>query len=76
MTRSVSRTQELHARGVQSVIADAFDAARLRDAVVEATPEVVINQLTNIPRRLNPRRIEGGDGSNEQAANGGYTNAG
>ena len=58
MTRSVSRAQELHARGVQSVIADAFDAARLRDAVVEATPEVVINQLTNIPRRLNPRRIE------------------
>lgn len=58
MTRSVSRAQELLARGVQPVIADAFDAARLRDALLEATPGVVINQLTDIPRRLNPRRIK------------------
>ncbi len=40
------------------MIADALDAAGVRDAVMEATPEVVINQLTNIPRRLNPRRIK------------------
>ncbi len=56
MTRSVSRAEDVRARGVQLVIADALDAAGLRDAVMEATPEVVINQLTNIPRRLNPRR--------------------
>ena len=58
MTRSVSRAQELHAHGVQPLIADAFDAERLRDVLAEATPEVVINQLTDIPRRLNPRRIK------------------
>ncbi len=58
MTRSLSRAEEVRARGVQPVIADALDAARLRDAVMKATPEVVINQLTNIPRRLNPRRIK------------------
>ncbi len=58
MTRSGSRARELLARGAQAVIADAFDAGRLRDALAEATPEVVINQLTNIPKRLNPRRIK------------------
>ena len=40
------------------MIADALDAVGMRHAVMEATPEVVINQLTNIPRRLNPRRIK------------------
>ncbi len=56
LTRSQRRAEEVRARGVQPVIGDALDAARLREAVMEATPEVVINQLTNIPKRLNPRR--------------------
>ena len=58
MTRSQRRAEEMRARGVQPVIADAFGAAMLHDAVMKATPEVVINQLTKIPRRLNPRRIK------------------
>ncbi len=49
MTRSQSRAEEIRARGVQPVIADALDAARLCDAVMKATPDVVINQLTNFP---------------------------
>ena len=58
MTRSQRRAEEMRARGVQPVIADAFGAAMLHDAVMKATPEVVINQLTKIPRRLSPRRIK------------------
>ena len=58
LTRSVSRAEEVRAPGVQPVIGDALDAVGMRHAVMEATPEVVINQLTNIPRRLNPRRIK------------------
>ena len=57
MTRSGDRAQEIQALGAQPVTADALDSAGVRNAVMQATPEVVINQLTNIPKRLNPRRI-------------------
>jgi hypothetical protein len=39
------------------VICDALDAAALEKAVRLARPEVVVNQLTALPRRINPRRV-------------------
>jgi len=38
-------------------VADALDAAALRGAVLSAGPEVVINELTSIPDRIDPRRV-------------------
>jgi len=58
MTRTPGKEAGLRAAGAQPVVADALDAAAVRDAVARAEPEVVIHQLTAIPQRLNIRRPE------------------
>ena len=55
-TRVAGRAQDLRAAGVEPVVLDAFDADAVRAAVLAARPEVVILQLTALPRRINPRR--------------------
>lgn len=55
-TRSGETAVELKARGVVPVVVDVFDAVALRDAVAEADPEVVIHQLTDLPKVLDPNR--------------------
>ena len=49
-TRSPEAARRLNAAGIHGVVADVFDAAALRDAVVKARPEIVIHQLTDLPR--------------------------
>jgi len=56
-TRSAGKAEELHARGVEAVVVDVFDAAALRDAVVRARPEVVIHQLTDLPQVFDRARL-------------------
>ena len=56
MTRRPDRAAALRDAGVEAVVADAFDAAAVRGAVVAARPEVVVHQLTAIPERLQPHR--------------------
>jgi nucleoside-diphosphate-sugar epimerase len=56
MTRSEERAEALRAAGAEAVVADAFDAGAVRDAVEQARPDVVINELTDLDRPLNPRR--------------------
>jgi nucleoside-diphosphate-sugar epimerase len=63
-TRSGEAASELRARGVTAVVVDAFDAAALRDAVVRAQPEVVIHQLTDLPKILDRARPPGGFSGN------------
>jgi len=47
-TRSAERAGRLTAAGAQAIIVDAFDAEGLRQAIVEARPGLVINQLTSL----------------------------
>ncbi len=54
-TRSGETAAELRARGVTAVVVDVYDAAALREAVVRAQPEVVIHQLTDLPKVLDGR---------------------
>jgi nucleoside-diphosphate-sugar epimerase len=54
-TRSEERAEPIRAAGTRTVICDALDADALRAAVVEATPEVVVHELTALPHRFNPR---------------------
>jgi nucleoside-diphosphate-sugar epimerase len=49
-TRSGETAAELRARGVVPAVVDVFDADALCDAVVEARPEAVIHQLTDLPK--------------------------
>ena len=55
-TRSGETAAELKARGVVAVVVDVFDATALHDAVAEAQPEVVIHQLTDLPKVFDPNR--------------------
>jgi nucleoside-diphosphate-sugar epimerase len=58
MTRSADKLEQLRASGVEPVLADALDAAAVHAAVARAQPEAVIHQLTALPWRIDPRRIE------------------
>ena len=51
-TRDAETARQLGVAGVHGVVVDVFDAAALRDAVVNAAPEIVIHQLTDLPRVL------------------------
>src|SRR5215469_16482683 len=51
-TRRAETARQLDAGGAHGVIVDVFDAAGLCDALVNAQPEVVIHQLTDLPRTV------------------------
>jgi nucleoside-diphosphate-sugar epimerase len=57
-TRSPERAESLRGLGVRPAVIDARDTDALRAAVIEAAPEVVINQLTSLPDKINFRRAE------------------
>lgn len=53
-TRDPDRAVALSAAGVTPVIVDVYDAAWLSLAVRAAGPDVVINQLTDLPQKIDP----------------------
>ena len=55
-TRSAERAKGLEAVGVTPVIVDVFDAPALARTVSSVRPEIVIHQLTDLPRDLGPDR--------------------
>jgi nucleoside-diphosphate-sugar epimerase len=57
MTRSPEVARELKAAGVAPVVVDVFDADALKRAVIDARPEVVIHQLTDLPRVLDEAQL-------------------
>jgi len=59
-TRREERAEGIRAASARAVVCDVFDADELEAAVVEAAPEVVVNQLTSLPQDYNPRSIDYG----------------
>jgi nucleoside-diphosphate-sugar epimerase len=57
-TRSPERARELDAAGAQGVVLDALDRDAVAAAVADARPDAVIHQLTALPARIDPRKIE------------------
>lgn len=55
LTRSSEKAQTLAAQSVEPAIADVFDADAVRAAVKSAQPEVVIEQLTALPKTYTPK---------------------
>lgn len=47
----------LRALGIEPVVVDVFDPARLREVVREARPGIVIHQLTDLPPALDPAQM-------------------
>jgi nucleoside-diphosphate-sugar epimerase len=58
ITRSTEKAGQLRTLGASPAVLDAFDTDALKSAVVAARPDVVINQLTSLPDRLNYRKAE------------------
>lgn len=56
-TRHSSKTNELNKLGVVPVVIDVYDAARLKDVVMEVSPDVVIHQLTDLPYGLEAAKM-------------------
>jgi nucleoside-diphosphate-sugar epimerase len=52
MTRSADAARQLEAAGVHPVLVDVYDADALKRAAVAARPDVVMHQLTDLPRVL------------------------
>jgi uncharacterized protein YbjT (DUF2867 family) len=50
LTRTSERAQALAAQGIKPAIADIFDADAVKAAVIRAQSEIVIEQLTALPR--------------------------
>jgi nucleoside-diphosphate-sugar epimerase len=55
-TRSAEKTKELNKQGAQAVVVDVLDRGALQDAVMQAHPEIVIHQLTDLPQVFDPGR--------------------
>jgi nucleoside-diphosphate-sugar epimerase len=57
-TRTEAKRDQLRSVGAQPVVADALDADAVGRAVGEAEPDVIVHQLTAIPRSINMRRFD------------------
>jgi 2-alkyl-3-oxoalkanoate reductase len=57
LTRSSEKARSLTDQGIKPAIADVFDADSIKAAVCSAEPEVVIEQLTALPRTYTPESM-------------------
>lgn len=56
-TRSAATAPWLESLGASPVVVDALDELAVRAAVKAFRPDALMNQLTSLPRRYNPRRL-------------------
>ncbi|MGH2925578.1 MAG: NAD-dependent epimerase/dehydratase family protein [Solirubrobacterales bacterium] len=57
-TRSDARAAAVRAAGAEPIVVDVFDRDALVRAVGAAKPEVVVNELTSLPRDYDPRKMD------------------
>jgi nucleoside-diphosphate-sugar epimerase len=57
MTRAKEKLGEIYELGAEPVLCDVFDAGRLGSVVARAEPDALINELTDLPQSLNPRKL-------------------
>ncbi len=56
MTRRQERAEAIRAQGAEAVVCDVFEADRVARTVVDAEPDVVVHELTDIPPAINVRK--------------------
>lgn len=56
-TRSDANATMLQSLGATPVVVDALDVPAMSKAVTDFRPEAVMNQLTDLPKRYNPRKL-------------------
>jgi nucleoside-diphosphate-sugar epimerase len=58
LVRSAESTRILTEMGAEAVFGDALDATSVRAAIVRVRPDVVINELTSLPRHYTPAEMK------------------
>ena len=58
MTRSDQQAVDLRHEGTSPIVCDVFDREKLFRCIEKARPDVVIHQLTALPKRIDPRKIK------------------
>jgi 2-alkyl-3-oxoalkanoate reductase len=71
-TRQKERADEIRGAGAKAVVCDAYDAAAVEAAVKGAAPDVVVNQLTSLPQRYDPRKASFYEATNRVRREGGH----
>jgi nucleoside-diphosphate-sugar epimerase len=71
-TRRADRAEEIRAAGATAAVCDVFDREALTAAVAAARPEAVVNQLTSLPRRYDPRKASFYEQTNRVRLEGGH----
>src|SRR5690349_18434122 len=71
-TRREERAEEIRAAGANAVVCGVFDRAALEAAVAAAAPDAVVNELTSLPRRYNPRKASFYEATNRVRREGGH----
>jgi nucleoside-diphosphate-sugar epimerase len=56
-TRFVERARELERAGITPAVVDVFDRQAVIDAMRAAQAEIIIHQLTDLPRQFDPARV-------------------
>jgi nucleoside-diphosphate-sugar epimerase len=56
MTRAPERAAAIEAMGATPAVCDVYDGERLVETVGAARPEVVVHELTDLPKAIDPRR--------------------
>lgn len=57
MTRNLDQAERLASLGAEPVVCDIYDARGVEAAVRRAKPDVVVHQLTSLPRAIDPRKM-------------------
>ena len=57
VTRSTDRGEALRALGAEPIVADVFDADAVHTAVAGARADAIVNQLTSLPPRQDPKAM-------------------
>src|SRR5581483_1792627 len=57
-TRTEDKVALLRELGAEAVVINVFDAAALSRAVVASRPDVIIHQLTDLPKDLDPGQMQ------------------
>ena len=73
-TRLAAKGEALRAAGVEPAVVDVFDLQALSAAVLEAHPDIIIHQLTDLPPGLNPSQMTEGTQRNARMRSQGTQN--
>jgi nucleoside-diphosphate-sugar epimerase len=57
LTRTTENAERIERLGAQACFGDALDRAAMQRIIADFRPDVVIDQLTALPKRLNPKTI-------------------